>query len=57
MHILGLEALGVSFDTDHGYIHATAPNGLKGTSVTLEFASVGATENLIMASVKAKGTT
>lgn len=57
MHILGLEALGVLFDTDHGYIHATAPNGLKGTSVTLEFASVGATENLIMASVKAKGTT
>ena len=57
MHILGLEALGVEFDTDHGYIHATAPHGLSGTTVTLEFASVGATENLIMASVRAKGTT
>lgn len=57
MHILGLEALGVSFDTDHGYIHADAQNGLVGANVTLEFASVGATENLIMASVKAKGTT
>lgn len=57
MHILGLEALGVDFDTDHGYIHASAPQGLTGTSVTLEFASVGATENLIMASVKARGTT
>ena len=57
MHILGLEAVGVEFDTDHGYIHATAPNGLTGTSVTLEFASVGATENLIMAAVRAKGTT
>lgn len=57
MHILGLEALGVEFDTDHGYIHARAPHGLIGTSVTLEFASVGATENLIMAAVKAKGTT
>lgn len=57
MHILGLEALGVQFDTDHGYIHATAPHGLSGNVVTLEFASVGATENLIMASVKAKGTT
>ena len=57
MHILGLEALGVSFDTDHGYIYADAPDGLTGTAVTLEFASVGATENLIMAAVRAKGTT
>lgn len=57
MHILGLEALGVEFDTDHGYIYADASKGLIGTSVTLEFASVGATENLIMAAVKAKGET
>ena len=57
MHILGLEALGVQFETAHGNIHASAPNGVIGTNVTLEFASVGATENLIMASVHAKGTT
>ena len=57
MHILGLEALGVRFDVDHGDIHATAPNGLRGTTVNLEFASVGATENLVMASVHAKGVT
>lgn len=57
MHILGLEALGVQFETAHGNIHASAPNGIIGASVTLEFASVGATENLIMASVHAKGTT
>ena len=57
MHILGLEALGVQFDTSHGYINAAAPNGLTGTVVTLEFASVGATENLIMAAVRAKGET
>lgn len=57
MHILGLEALGVAFDTDHGYIHADAGEGLTGDVVTLEFASVGATENLIMAAVKARGTT
>ena len=57
MHILGLEALGVSFDTDHGYIHADARNGLTGAMVSLEFASVGATENLIMAAVRARGTT
>lgn len=57
MHILGLEALGVQFKIDHGDIHATAPNGITGTTVSLDFASVGATENLIMASVHAKGTT
>jgi UDP-N-acetylglucosamine 1-carboxyvinyltransferase len=44
-------------DVDHGDIHATAPNGLHGATVTLDFASVGATENLVMASVHAKGTT
>ncbi len=57
MHILGLEALGVDFDTEHGYIFADAGEGMVGTTVTLEFASVGATENLIMAAVRASGTT
>ena len=57
MHILGLEALGVHFETAHGNIHASAPDGVIGANVSLEFASVGATENLIMASVHAKGTT
>ncbi len=57
MHILGLEALGVHFDVSHGNIHATAPNGIIGAEVVLDFASVGATENLMMASVYAKGTT
>ena len=57
MHILGLEALGVDFDTEHGYIFADASEGMVGTTVTLEFASVGATENLIMAAVRASGTT
>ncbi len=57
MHILGLEALGVAFRVDHGNIHATTPHGLVGDTVTLAFASVGATENLMMASVHAKGTT
>lgn len=57
MHILGLEALGVEFKIDHGNIHASTPNGINGEIVTLAFASVGATENLMMASVFAKGTT
>ena len=55
MHMLGLEALGVNFVVDHGNIHASAPNGIVGTLVTLEFPSVGATENLLMASVHAQG--
>ena len=57
MHILGLEALGVHFEIDHGNIHATTPDGLTGSTVLLNFASVGATENLMMASVFARGTT
>lgn len=57
MHILGLEALGVEFNVEHGNIYAHAPHGIVGSTVTLEFASVGATENLMMASVHAKGTT
>lgn len=57
MHIASLEALGVQFDIDHGYLNATTPNGLIGAEVILDFQSVGATENLMMASVCAQGTT
>jgi UDP-N-acetylglucosamine 1-carboxyvinyltransferase len=57
MHIAGLEALGVSFDISHGFIDASIPQGLMGAPVILEFPSVGATENLMMAAVLAQGTT
>lgn len=57
MHLAGLEALGVEFEMDHGVLVATTPNGLHGGHVNLEFPSVGATENLLMAAVTAKGTT
>lgn len=57
MHIRGLEVLGVHVELGHGYIHATAPEGLRGMHVTLEFPSVGATENLLMAAVLAEGQT
>lgn len=57
MHLVGLEALGVCFQNDHGYLEATTPNGLVGAHVTLDFPSVGATENLLMAAVVAEGTT
>ncbi|MDW3217352.1 MAG: UDP-N-acetylglucosamine 1-carboxyvinyltransferase [Acidimicrobiales bacterium] len=56
MHMRGLAELGADFETRHGYIHASAPN-LLGARVLLEYPSVGATENLLMAAVLAKGTT
>ena len=42
---------------EDGYIEATAPNGLKGARIYLDFPSVGATQNIMMVAVKAKGTT
>jgi UDP-N-acetylglucosamine 1-carboxyvinyltransferase len=56
MHLKGLEALGVTFTLRHGYLEGHT-DGLRGTDVTLEFPSVGATENIVMAAVLAKGTT
>lgn len=57
LHFSALAELGAIFTFEHGYIYASAPNGLKGSAVTLEFPSVGATENLMMAAVCAKGST
>ena len=57
MHLVGLEALGVEFDVAHGVLEARTPRGLHGAAVTLEFPSVGATENLLMAAVVAEGAT
>jgi UDP-N-acetylglucosamine 1-carboxyvinyltransferase len=56
MHIAGLERLGAMIVSEHGFLVATAPR-LSGTSIWLDFPSVGATENLVMAAVLAKGTT
>ncbi|MGC2939959.1 MULTISPECIES: UDP-N-acetylglucosamine 1-carboxyvinyltransferase [unclassified Brevibacterium] len=57
MHQAGLEALGAVVHLDHGYFVAEAPEGLRGTEIVLEFPSVGATENLVMAATLAHGTT
>ncbi len=57
MHLKGLEALGVEFVTEHGFLKATTPRGLHGAHVVLDFPSVGATENLLMAAVTAEGAT
>ena len=56
-HIAGLEALGATVTFEHGYIIASAPDGLIGATFELTFPSVGATENLMTAAVLAKGTT
>ena len=57
IHIKGLEALGAKVHIEHGYIVTEAPNGLDGASIELDFPSVGATENIMMAAVLARGTT
>ena len=56
-HIAGLTKLGAQLESRHGYIIAKAPHGLTGATVWLDFPSVGATENVLMASVLARGTT
>ena len=57
IHIETLEMLGAKIILKDGYLQASAPKGLKGCKIKLRFASVGATENLIMAASLAKGTT
>jgi UDP-N-acetylglucosamine 1-carboxyvinyltransferase len=56
MHLAGLEQMGATFDFAHGYIEARADR-LTGAHVILEFPSVGATENLLLAAVLAEGVT
>ena len=57
LHLTGLEQMGAKIDLASGYINATAPGGLKGAVIVLPFASVGATENLLMAACLANGQT
>ncbi|HDC7852796.1 TPA: UDP-N-acetylglucosamine 1-carboxyvinyltransferase [Staphylococcus aureus] len=56
-HIKGFEALGAEMHLENGNIYANAKDGLKGTSIHLDFPSVGATQNIIMAASLAKGKT
>ena len=56
MHLAGLEQLGASFEMVHGNVVGRCDR-LKGTEVTLDFPSVGATENIMMAAVRAEGQT
>jgi UDP-N-acetylglucosamine 1-carboxyvinyltransferase len=56
-HIDGLTQMGAQVHSEHGYVIAEAPTGLVGAAITLEFPSVGATENIMTAAVLAKGVT
>jgi UDP-N-acetylglucosamine 1-carboxyvinyltransferase len=56
-HINGLKDMGAEIHSEHGFVIASAPNGLKGAAITLEFPSVGATENIMTAATLASGIT
>lgn len=56
-HLKGLERLGARTTVEYGFVHAVAPNGLRGTNVYLDFPSVGATTHLITAAALADGIT
>ncbi|WP_425099194.1 UDP-N-acetylglucosamine 1-carboxyvinyltransferase [Tropicibacter sp. S64] len=58
LHLKALEAMGADLELRDGYVHAKAPaGGLRGAVIDFPFASVGATENALMAATLAKGTT
>lgn len=55
-HLKGLEALGAEVKMDHGFLDVST-KGLKGTRIYLDYPSVGATQNIMMAASMAQGTT
>jgi UDP-N-acetylglucosamine 1-carboxyvinyltransferase len=57
MHLAGLRGLGAEFELEHGTVFGRAPNGLTGAEIDLDFPSVGATENILLAAALAKGET
>ena len=57
LHLAALRSMGAVIEETHGFLDCTAPKGLKGTSVSLSFPSVGATENVMLAAVTASGVT
>ena len=57
LHLSALKKMGVTVNEEHGYLYCEAKKGPVGTEITLGFPSVGATENIILTAVKAKGLT
>lgn len=57
LHLKALEQMGAKIVINHGYIEASAPNGLTGTKIVFDKVTVGGTENILMAAALANGTT
>ncbi|MDM5270629.1 UDP-N-acetylglucosamine 1-carboxyvinyltransferase [Sulfurovum sp. zt1-1] len=57
LHLKALEAMGAHIEIRGGYVHAEAPNGLKGAKIIFDKITVGGTENIVMAAALAHGTT
>jgi len=57
LHLKAFEAMGAKVNLENGYIEASVPEGLKGAQIYLDFPSVGATENILMAASMAEGRT
>lgn len=57
LHLMGLERLGATIRQEHGYIEASAPNGLRGNRIYFDTITVTGTEDLMMAAVLADGET
>lgn len=57
LHLSSLRRMGIRIDEDHGCLNCTVPKGIQGAVINLSFPSVGATENVMIAAVLAKGTT
>jgi UDP-N-acetylglucosamine 1-carboxyvinyltransferase len=56
LHLDGMKAMGAEIELRNGYVHASAKR-LKGTNILFEFATVGGTENIMMAATLAEGVT
>ncbi|MFT7879966.1 MAG: UDP-N-acetylglucosamine 1-carboxyvinyltransferase [Sulfurimonas sp.] len=57
LHLKALEAMGAQIEIRGGYVHAKAPDGLKGAKIIFDKITVGGTENIVMAAALAHGTT
>jgi len=57
LHLKALEQMGAKIVINHGYIEATAPEGLKGAKIVFDKVTVGGTENIVMAAALADGVT
>jgi len=57
LHLKALEAMGATIEIKQGYVHAKAPDGLKGAKIIFDKITVGGTENILMAAALAQGKT